>query len=210
MSKDTAREKLLKKYNLPTDSIIAVTCGRFVEQKGHRYLVEAAPEIVLKYPNIYFLFLGDGPVRDKLESKINALDIKKHFILAGMTNNVAEILFGCDLMIHPSIEEPFGIAILEAMRAGLPVIASKVGGIPEVVKENETGMLVEPKNISALYSAVNANLQSPLKMTQMGEAGRKRWTSHFSFEVMIDRVETYLKGHLTRENTYGKAQADRA
>ncbi|MCH9025410.1 MAG: glycosyltransferase family 4 protein [candidate division Zixibacteria bacterium] len=131
----TAREKVLEKFGLNEKAFICVTSGRFVDQKGHRYLIEAAPKIIEKCPEIVFLFLGDGQLKSELQTMIREQNLEKYFVLAGMldTNNVAEILPGCDLMIHPSIEEPFGIAILEGMRAELAVVASRVGGIPEVV-----------------------------------------------------------------------------
>lgn len=207
--KERAREQLLKKFNLPDDCVIAVTCGGLVEQKGHEYLIQAAPQIVKKYPNVYFLFLGDGPRRSKLESGIAELGLKSHFVFAGMVDDVAALLSACDLMIHPSIEEPFGIAILEGMRAGLPIIASRVGGIPEVIRENETGLLVEPKNPDAIAAAVISLTGQGLQFNQMGQGGTKRWKMQFSYDLMIERIENYLGGQPAEIREYGKAQADR-
>ncbi len=181
-----------KKYNIPGDCVIAVTVGRFVNQKGHIYLVEAATDIVKKHPEIRFLWLGDGPLENKLRSAIKTSNLENHFILAGMLDDVAPELAGSDLMIHPSIEEPFGIAVLEGMRAGLPVAAGNVGGIPEVVSEGETAILFEPRNPDDIAEKVSAILQDRDKMMAMGQAGRKRWQKLFKLENMIDGLEEYM------------------
>jgi len=203
-SKSLARNDLSKRFSLPEESRICVTCGRFVEQKGHQYLVEAASDIIAGNTKVVFLLLGDGPLRNKLEARISELGLRKYFVFAGMVNNVAEILYGCDLMIHPSIEEPFGIAILEGMRAGLPIVASRVGGIPEVVKEKDTGLLVEPRSPAALATTVNQLLGKPAIAKQMGESGTKRWQENFVYERMIDSIEEYLESQSAKVKAYGK------
>jgi len=184
--------ELRRKYRLPKESVVAVTVGRFVEQKGHSYLVEAAVKIVNNYPKVVFLFLGDGPLRNKLEMQIAKSNLEKHFVLAGMLDDVDGDLTGADLMIHPSIEEPFGNALIEGMWAGLPIVASRVGGIPEVVLDGQTALLVEPRQPDQLAVATLQLLGSPSKRESLGLAGQKRWRSQFQVETMIDRVEKYL------------------
>ena len=210
VSRESSRARVISQFSIPADSIICVTSGRFVEQKGHECLIESAPGIVEKNPNVIFLLLGDGPLRSKLEARISELKLQSHFVLAGMRSDVNEILPGCDIMIHPSIEEPFGIAILEGMRAGLPVVASKVGGIPEVIQENESGILVEPRNSTELTKAVNQLLADSALSKQMGDAGNMRWRNRFTYETMIGKIEEYLSSQIQKLKAYGKTQADRA
>lgn len=183
---------LRRKYGLPEESVVAVTVGRFVEQKGHSYLVKAAVEIVRKHPDVVFLLLGDGPLRHKLESEIAKSRLERHFIFAGMLDDVDGDLVGADLMIHPSIEEPFGNALIEGMWAGLPIVASRVGGIPEVVVEDQTALLVEQRHSGQLAAATLQLLESPSKRESFGLAGQKWWRSEFQLEAMIDRVERCL------------------
>ena len=211
IEKNTAREKVLEKFGLNENAFICVTSGRFVDQKGHRYLIEAALTIIEKCPETVFLFLGDGQLKNELESMISEKQLDKYFVLAGMldTNNVAEILPGCDLMIHPSIEEPFGIAILEGMRAGLAVVANRVGGIPEVVIENETALLVESKNAADIAAAVLSLQLSPKQLRQMAQAGKTRWQKYFGYQSMIERIESYLGGFIKSEKTYGTSETAR-
>ena len=191
-SKPQAAAKLRRKYDLPEDNLVAVTVGRFVNQKGHIYLIEAASEIVAKFSNVVFLFLGDGPLRAELESRIAERNLEKHFVFAGMLDDVDGDLAGADLMIHPSIEEPFGNALLEGMWAGLPVVASRVGGIPEVVVEDQTALLVEPRQPQQLAQAALTLLTSPSRREAFGLAGQERCRLEFDLETMIDRVEQYL------------------
>ncbi len=192
LSRQQTAVNLRDKYHLPETSVVAVTVGRFVEQKGHCYLVQAAVEIVRKHPQVIFLFLGDGPLRERLESQIARLDLKKRFVLAGMLDDVGEELAGADLMIHPSVEEPFGIALVEGMRAGLPIVATRVGGIPEVIVEGETAILAEPHSAEHLSAAVRELLADPSKMRSFGLAGQRRWRSEFQLTTMIDRLDRCL------------------
>ena len=211
IERQTAREKVLEKFGLNESAFICVTSGRFVDQKGHRYLIEAAAKIIETCPQTVFLFLGDGQLKNELEAMIRERKLETHFVLAGMldTNNVVEILPGCDLMVHPSIEEPFGIAILEGMRAGLAVVASRVGGIPEVAAQNETALLVEPKNAADIVAAVLSLQSSQEELRQMGQAGKTRWQKYFGYQSMIERIESYLVGFIKSEKTYGTSETAR-
>jgi glycosyltransferase involved in cell wall biosynthesis len=192
------REQLVSEFDLPSDSIIAVTVGRFVEHKGHRYLVKAAPDIIEKYPAIRFLWLGDGPLEEELKQVIEENKLTDRFVFAGMRSDVPDLLSGADIMVHPSILEPFGIAVLEGMRAGLPVVASRVGGIPEVVSEGSTAILSEPLQPSSIEDAVCGLLGDRMTMKAMGEAGRERWSKNFRYEHMIDRVESHFQKLVSR------------
>ena len=193
-------KSLRAKYNIPGENKIAVTSGRFVEQKGHKYLINAAREIVNRFPNMTFLFLGDGPLENKLKNKISEYKLENHFIFAGMLSDFNLELAGSDLMIHPSVEEPFGFSVLEGMRAGLPVVASRVGGIPEFAVDNETALLIDPCNSELICQAVEDFLNSPEKMKAFGQAGKQRWRDAFKLEVMVNRWENYLKNLIGSEN----------
>jgi len=194
--KTTAQREVHKRYNIPEGRKLAVTVGRFVDQKGHKYLIEAAAKIIKKYNNITFLLIGDGPLRNDILNAITKHNLEEHFFMTGMMDWFDLELLGSDMMIHPSVEEPFGIAVLEGMRASLPVIASKVGGIPEVVDEDKTAKLVPPADPDKLAETILELLQSPDKLSEMGKAGFQRWQDEFKMEDMIDRVEEYFKSQL--------------
>ena len=184
-----ARRQLREKYGFAAGATVAVTVGRFVYKKAHEFLIDAAPEIIAIHPEIVFLFVGDGIKRIEYEQQIKRLKLEKHFILTGMIDNIDLELAGADLMIHPSKEEPFGIAILEGMRAGLPVIASRVGGIPEVVAEGETALLFEPCDSEDIARTAISLLSDKSSMARFGEAGQRRCREQFGLEAMIEDVE---------------------
>jgi len=184
---------LRDKYHLPQDCLIAVTSGRFVDVKGHQYLVAAAKKIIEQHTEIYFLWLGNGSLERKLRDQINRLDLRDRFIFAGLLDDFGLELAGADLMIHPATVEPFGIVLLEGMRAGLPIVACRVGGIPEVIAEDETGLLVPPGDATALENAVIHLLDDREQMLNFGKAGRARWKSEFDYDLMLKRVENYFQ-----------------
>ena len=197
----SAHDKLREKYGWPSDSIVAITVGRLVEQKGHRYLVEAIPELVRIEPQLRFLWCGDGPLEAQLRERAEGLGVARHILFAGMLNSVEEELAGADLMIHPSIEEPFGIAVLEGMRAGLPIIASHVGGIPEV--SADTGLLVEPRDPMAIIGAVKHLLSKPEDKAELGHLARVRFEERFSVGAMLGTIESYLAQIIQTEKRHG-------
>ncbi len=198
--KTEAGRDLRIKYDIPIDNLIAVTSGRFVEQKGHKYLLEAAREIVSKFPAVTFLFLGDGPLENKLKAKIAEYKLEKHFVFSGMLSDFDLELAGSDLMLHPSVEEPFGFSVLEGMRAGLPVVASKIGGIPEFAINNKTALLIEPCNSKLLSTAVLELLNSSEKMKSFGQAGKQRWSDDLKLDVMVLAWEKYLDNLIGLDN----------
>lgn len=201
-----ARQRICDKYGIDAASLIAVTSGRFVTQKGHRYLIEAAPQIVEAFPKIVFLLLGDGELRSELQAEIEGKGLASHFVLAGMLDDLQSELAAADLMIHPSIEEPFGIVLLEGMRASLPIVASKVGGIPEVVEDGKTALLVQPKDSAALARAVIELLSSEPMRTEFGAAGCVRQRQMFQLKEMIDSVAGYITEIVKVDKVYGPPQ----
>ncbi|MBI5267187.1 MAG: glycosyltransferase family 4 protein [candidate division Zixibacteria bacterium] len=190
-------------YQLPADAIVSVTVGRFVEQKGHATLIDALPLIMEKVQNALCLFLGNGPLEASLRSRATALGIADHIAFGGMVDDVAPLIAGADLMIHPAVEEPFGIAVLEGMRAGLPIVASQVGGIPEVVGADGGARLVEPRNPIALAGAVIDMLENREEMRRAGAKNRQRFLEHFSLVQMIDRVEATFHSIAQAEPQHG-------
>ena len=183
---------LRSKYHLEPDALVAVVVGRFVDQKGHRYLVEASPEIVRQVPSVVFLLLGDGHLEESLRSRVAELGLIRNFVFAGMLDNIDLELAGSDLMVHPAIEEPFSHAILEGMRAGLPIVASQVGGIPEALIEGTTGCMVPARDPATLAASVVRLLESEETRAALGWATQERWRNYFRIDTMMQKVEEYF------------------
>jgi glycosyltransferase involved in cell wall biosynthesis len=125
--------------------------------------------------------------------------------MAGMLDTIDLELAGADLMVHPSIEEPYGIAVLEGLRASLPVVASRVGGIPEVVGEDASAVLVSPRDSAELARVVIDLVEDGDVRRKYAERARARYLAHFEESHMLDRVERYFKTVVEAERIHGKA-----
>ncbi|HOD65631.1 MAG TPA: glycosyltransferase family 4 protein [candidate division Zixibacteria bacterium] len=191
-----AARRLREKYGLPPAALVAVTSGRFVDQKGHAYLVAAAGEIIRQAPDIRFLWLGDGPLETRLKAAIADAGLESFFVFAGMLRDFDLELAGSDFMLHPAVEEPFGFVLIEAMRAGLPVAATRVGGIPEVVAEGSSAVLFPPRDPAALAAAAVALACDSDARTRLGRAGRERFEQRFSADRLVDDVERFFLSQL--------------
>lgn len=184
-----------KELGIDSSSQVVGSIGRLDEQKGHRFFLEAIPEILKRVQRVKFLIVGDGPLRSKLEKLSEKLKISQNVIFTGIRHDVPEILAIMDVFVLPSIFEGFGIVLLEAMAMERAVVASKVGGIPEIVDDGLTGILIKPANPPEIANSVITLLKNPEKAKQIGETGRKRVKETFSADSMVKRVET-LYGEL--------------
>jgi glycosyltransferase involved in cell wall biosynthesis len=176
----------------PDARVLLAVC-RLEPQKGLDIAVRALPDIRARYPTAELVVLGEGPQRFELEQLAGELQVSVH--LLGRVPDVAAWLRRADLLVHPARWEGFGLALLEAMLASKPVVATNVSSIPEIVVDGETGLLVPPDDAAALAAAVNRVLGDP---GSYGEQGRQRAQSHFSVASMTDRTlalyETALRG----------------
>ncbi len=163
------------------------TVARLVEQKGLPYFIEAAAIVQQTHPDVRFRIIGDGHLRDQLAQQVASLGLEGTVELAGEHPNATEIMPEFDIFVLPSLWEPFGIVLLEAMANGLPIIATTVDGIPDVVIDNETGLLVPPADAQALAGAIVHLLERPALARAMGERGRERCRREFSIERMVER-----------------------
>ncbi len=200
-----SRQTLRQRYGFNEHDLVGVTVGRLVEQKGHKYLIEAVAKADDQLKNARFLILGDGPLRESLDRLMTELGVRDRFVFGGMVDDVASQLPIADFMVHPSIEEPFGIALLEGMRAGLPIIASRVGGIPEVIDQS-CAMLVPAKEPSALADALTDLSGDESKRRQMGQQGQRRFQELFTVDKFVSRLEQYLTAMLKPEHDHGQTQ----
>ncbi|MEZ5359576.1 MAG: glycosyltransferase family 4 protein [Candidatus Zixiibacteriota bacterium] len=195
--KAACRQKIIAKYNLPDTAVICVTSGRFVPQKGHVHLIEAARPLIKKYPDLYFLFLGDGDLEDDLRTQIKQAGMESKFIFCGLLDDHRDVVFSADIYVHPAIIEPFGIVLVEAMAASLPVIACKVGGIPEVVADGETAILVSPASPPDLTNAISRLYTDANLRETLGQGGFQRYRKRFRKATMIDKLEKLIQQELS-------------
>ena len=135
------------------DAPLIGAVARLTHEKGIDRLIRAAPTVVAKCPEVRFVIVGDGPERPLLEAEAGRLGVDAHFHFAGHRADVGELLPAFDLFVLPSLREGLPFAVLEAMSAGLPVVATRVGGVPEAVAEGVTGLLVPADDPDALADA---------------------------------------------------------
>ena len=183
-------EPLRARLGIPTGDFLIGAVGRLGPEKGHAYLIEAAA-LLLKRESlpVWLLIVGEGRSRHALEQTARRCGIADRVLLAGFQHDVAPYQAALDVFCLPSLKEGLSLSALEAMALGKPVIASRVGGTPEVVVDGETGVLVEPGNPEALARALAALLRDPARTRLMGAAGRARVERFFDLERTLDQIE---------------------
>ena len=192
------RKLARSKMGVSENEFVFGSVGRLVKTKGHEYLLKAFSEIRKKSPDAKVVIIGDGPLRRDLEEQARQLGITQNTVFAGFRSDVAELLPGFDVFVLPSIAEGLSLALLEAMASKLPVIASDVGGIPEVFGDKDIGRLIPSKDIAALGNAMLeiCSLDQKSKML-LGENARKRIESEFNIDFMCKKLVGLYESLLT-------------
>jgi len=187
--KDERKEMKTKSQNIngitKNDKIVG-TIGRLDIQKGQIYFLKAAKEVLKIYPNTKFLLVGDGPLKQRLEEKIKELNLENNITFTGFRADIPEILSLLDIFVLPSLKEGLPMALLEAMASKKPVIATDVGAIPKLIKNNKTGILIKPRNPQELSEAILSLLNDKEKAERLGNNGFLFVKKEFSSEKMAE------------------------
>jgi len=185
-----------KSLGLHRNDFVIGSVGRIAPIKGHKYLIQAAEKVIKEVANAKFLIVGDGPIRDEMEELSVRLGLDERVIFTGMREDVPEVLSIMDVFVLPSINEGMGRALVEAMAMGLPCVASSVGGVPEVVTDGETGLLVPAEDPSALAEAI-IRLAKDKKLAQkIAKAGQRKARSDFGAKTMVDRISAVYRNFI--------------
>jgi glycosyltransferase involved in cell wall biosynthesis len=182
------RAELHKELWLPHDAPLVGNVAALVPHKGQRHLVDAAGLVLPKQPDARFIIAGEGELRPQLEHQIRQHHLEKHVILAGFRTDILSLHKAFDIFVMSSVTEGLGTSILDAMACGKPVVATTVGGIPEVVAQGETGLLVPPRDPRAMADAITRLLSDRALRERMGAAGLARVRQHFSAEIMVKKT----------------------
>ena len=181
------------------EPFVVGTISHLSSEKGQRYLVEAASLIPDVCRRMRFVIVGDGQCREELENQVAKLGLESCFHFAGFQSDTLKYLKSFDLLVLPSLSEGLSSAILSGMACSLPVIATQVGGIPELVRSGENGLLVPPANALALAQAIERLAANSDEAFQMGRRGRSRMEQNFTLERKIRETEelfaVLLKSH---------------
>lgn len=179
-----------KELDLSAGNQIVGVVGNLYPVKGHQYLIAAIPAILAKCPKTTFVFAGRGQLEAELKAQAHQLGVDGHVRFLGLRQDIPRILALLDVFVLPSLSEGLSMAILEAMVAGKPVVATDVGGNPELVEDGATGYLVPSQNSQALADRVIALLMEQGRSLQFGKAGQLHARGQFSLQTMVQNYQT--------------------
>ncbi|HET9865321.1 MAG TPA: glycosyltransferase [Steroidobacteraceae bacterium] len=172
-----------------------VTVGRLAAVKNYELLIRAFAPLAARWPQLSLTFVGDGPERAGLERLASSLGLAGSVFFLGFRSDIDQLLADSDIFVLTSVSEGIPMSILEAMKCGLPVVATRVGGVPATVADGETGMLVESGDDRALTRALAVLIENPRSAEAMGAAGHARALQKFSVEAMVGAYEAvYRRG----------------
>jgi len=172
-----------QKFGIPAGARVIGAVGRLSEEKGHAVLLAAAKSLVVKFPDLCFMLVGDGPERKKLTQEVVSLGLQKNVIFTGVRSDIPKALAAMDIFVLPSLTEGLPMALLEAMAAKKAIVATAVGSIPRVIRNHENGVTVPPNDTPALSEALAALLNNRKNALRFADYAFKEVQS-FSAETM--------------------------
>jgi len=175
---------LRKEYNISADVVVIGTLCLLIKRKGLHFLIEAAERLIPKYKKVRFIIVGEGVLKEELLQEVKNKNLEKYVIFTGFRKDTSEILTDFDVFVLPSIQEGLPIALIEAMAAGLPCVATDIPGNSEVVEDGITGFLVPPKDPVPLAQAIEKLILEKGLRENMGKRGRQRFLSNFNAKTM--------------------------
>ena len=180
---------LSEEFNLSKYTPIIGTIAHLTDHKGHKYLLSAVPDVLKTFPDALFLIIGEGELEEDLKKQVKKLDITGNVVFTGFRKDIGELLSIMDLFVLSSHLEGLCTSLMDAMLMKLPVVATTAGGIPEVVVDKGTGILVPPKNSKDLADAIIQLLSNKEEAGEMGERGLKRVKTMFNVSRMVEGTE---------------------
>ncbi|NOT23882.1 MAG: glycosyltransferase [Nitrospiraceae bacterium] len=177
-------------FGCPPDALVVGSVGWLTDIKGHEYLIAAIAKLKQDFPPLHLVIVGSGDRHDALLQQAESAGLRAAVHLLGHRDDIEACLAGMDLFVLPSLNEGMGRALIEAMAAGLPVIASRVGGIPAVISHEQTGLLVPPGDIGALAVALRRLLAQPKWAAQLGAAASRSVDSRYGSVSMVHAIES--------------------
>jgi len=180
------RDRARKQFSISRESFCIGNVAAFVKEKGHELLVTAFAKLLPQFPKCVLLLPGEGPEKNKLQELVRRLGLEAVVKFPGFVQDVDSVYAATDLFVFSSHEEPLGSSLLAAMAHGLPVVAFARGGVPEIVEDGKTGLLVKDLDPIALSAAIARLLSNPAEARRLGETARENISSRFSADHMAD------------------------
>lgn len=183
-----ARLQLRDAFHVPIGQSVVGMVGRLEKVKGPDIFVAAAKKVLSVRADVKFILFGDGSMRKELEDDVHSCGLEGRIVFAGWRDDIQQVMSMLDILVLPSRNEAVGLVLIEAQACGLPVIASNVGGVPEAIKDGQTGILVEPEDPDGLGNAVTRLLDDVRSRVRMGESGRIWAGERFKADIMVNRL----------------------
>ncbi len=181
------------KIGLAPDDYVAIVVARFDPVKDLITAIRVTDAVIKSVPNARLVLVGDGPERDAVEGEIRARQLQPHVRLLGFRRDVPELLAAADVCLLTSLSEGIPLSLIEAMSEGLPVVATRVGGVPEVVIDGQTGILTRAQDVGAMAAAITKLAQDRPLSESLGEYGNRRARECFSQDRMCDKYRTLFR-----------------
>jgi glycosyltransferase involved in cell wall biosynthesis len=195
VSRQEARAALRNELGVPAGALLLGTVGRLIPLKGHQYAIDALAMLRDVMPtDAVWVVVGAGPECQALQERAVALGIGDRVKFIGQRDDVPRIVAALDVLVHPTTAEGFGLVLLEAMIQSTPIVATEVGALPEIIIHGQSGVLVPPRNPSALADAIRRMLSDRGERERFGRAGRERYESCFRLERMVgETLDVYRR-----------------
>jgi glycosyltransferase involved in cell wall biosynthesis len=187
-------DHLIPEFNLKSNEPVVVNVAHLAGHKGQQYLVRAIPLVLAKIPVARFFIVGEGELMNDLQALAASLGLNKELIFTGFRQDVGAFYHVADLFVMSSVQEGLGTAVIDALALGKPVIATNSGGIPEIIRNGETGRLVAPADPAALAEGIIELLTNPERARRMARRGQEVVRQKFSIDAMVDKnMEVYQR-----------------
>ena len=195
-NRNVDRNRVRAKFGVNPDDKLILAVGRLVPQKGFQYLIKAMPIVLSKHTNVKLIIVGDGWMRSQLEYLIRKLGLADKVMTTGFVNDseLIDLYLSADVLVVPSLYEPFGMVALEGMAAGLPVVVSSIGGLRQIVEHNKTGIWVYPGDVNSIAWGIDYILSNPAHAKILANNAKKKAKEVFSWDAIAERtIDVYKK-----------------
>jgi glycosyltransferase involved in cell wall biosynthesis len=208
ISSPDARDRIRAEF-APKDEYLLLIVARLHPEKGHHYLFQTLPQINERVGPVRLLVAGTGTFQDAYMKEVRSLGCEGMVSFLGFRTDIPDLMAAADLLVLPSVAEAFGLVLAEAIHLGTPVVATRVGGIPEIIEDGRNGVLVEPANSLALSHAITELLNDPVRRQQIARA-RGKTTERFRFENMVRSYESLYQAIAKRPGKITMGQHSQA
>lgn len=180
------RDWFLDEFGLPADARVLGMIAQMIPRKGHRYLLTALPEVLAAHAQVHVLLFGQGPLEEEIRQQLRQPGLQGRVHLVGFRNDLERILPCLYGVVHPADMEGLGVSLLQAAAAGVPLIGTDAGGIPEIVRDDQNGILVPPGDVPRLRAALLRLLDDTVQARRWGDTGKQIVRNEFSIAAMVE------------------------